>query len=412
MNLARQTTHSLQLTTNSLGGRACLGLSRGRTDDRRIVVSDDHRHGRSVRWVARASSPGLWRCSVVGTDRPWVEASIASIHSPRTPKARADEAVPRQTWQPTSSGGETTYKTTHKNNGVFRPGHGSGTPPDTFKLQGENSPARSSWRPTQTHRASNCAPQRTGSGPRHCEHHLGRRVLDDNFTSPFLYAVLQARQVFVSIIMDWIPQVVCLANQARLAARVSRSHACMEKERRGSRSGWLGRHCARHDGGSAGLAQSAVTDSQQPHQGSCPEDSPVHSSFSCELTAFSVTRTALSTLRISRLARVEASCSPRFPYCSNAFCLNHSQGSAFGMNRSVLLARRKQDEITLCCRARHEHLSVSFLSPFFLWQLLPPSRLRLLLVRSRSRLSVCAASPPASSKTTRRLTAETSRITR
>ena len=75
--------------------------------------------------------PGLWYCSEDGTDRPWMATSAASVHPLRTPKARG--ARPRRSipWQPTSWGGKTTYKTTHKTRWVYRPGHPSGTPPDT-----------------------------------------------------------------------------------------------------------------------------------------------------------------------------------------------------------------------------------------------------------------------------------------
>ena len=131
MNPDRQTAHNTHPTTYRFGGQ----LVSARAEDEPTIHgwfsrSIGHTIG-SVRRVVRASSPGLWYCSEAGTDRPWRVSSAASNHPPRTPKARGARPRRSSPWQPTSWGGKTTYKTTHKTEGVYRPGQGAGTPPDT-----------------------------------------------------------------------------------------------------------------------------------------------------------------------------------------------------------------------------------------------------------------------------------------
>ena len=131
MNPDRQTAHNTHPTTHRFGGQ----LVSARAEDEPTFQpwfsrSIGHSIG-SVRRVVRASSPGLWWCSEDGTDRPWKVSSAASNQPPRTPKARGARPCRSSPWQPTSWGGKTTYRTTHKTDGVYRPGQGAGTPPDT-----------------------------------------------------------------------------------------------------------------------------------------------------------------------------------------------------------------------------------------------------------------------------------------
>lgn len=122
----RQNTHNLQRGGGSLR-RPEPSANRSHVDGFSLR-SDDSLVGSQG---CQGRGPGLWYCSEDGTDRPWMATSAASVHPLRTPKARG--ARPRRSipWQPASWGGKTTYKTTHKTTWVYRPGHPSGTPPDT-----------------------------------------------------------------------------------------------------------------------------------------------------------------------------------------------------------------------------------------------------------------------------------------
>lgn len=109
-----------------MGGQLALAKAENEPQSAYTVMNCLRINRRTVRWVARASSLGLWWCSEAGTDRQWMAASTASQHPPRTPKAKADEAPPRQTWQPASCGGARISNSESKSAGVYRPGQGAG----------------------------------------------------------------------------------------------------------------------------------------------------------------------------------------------------------------------------------------------------------------------------------------------
>ncbi len=268
MKIARQTTNILQHTTYSTGGPAYLGASRGRTDCRLMESAFNQKYKQAVRRVARAPSPGLWYCSEDGTDRPWRGASKASNHTLRTPKARADEAPPRQTWQPVSCCGKTTYKTTHKTMQVYRPGHGAGTPPDMpfGSLRNDSIP---------DHLCSQQHGVRTSSGL--CRSLcLGSSIsIDDIYLfSPFNYVRLQTQSPFDSIDFSLGWYAVRSRSSCRLASCISGSDTSMEEKGCHSWTERLGRPHVVHFGDFHGSAQLAVEDKcRHCVRGSFPEDS-------------------------------------------------------------------------------------------------------------------------------------------
>ncbi len=105
-------------------------------------------HCRTVRGVARATSAlAFGGAARMEPTAHGMAASNASHYPQRTPKAKADEAPPRQPWQPASCGGGRTSNVESKSTGVYRPGQGAGHPcghPKTARKSSNQGPQRAS----------------------------------------------------------------------------------------------------------------------------------------------------------------------------------------------------------------------------------------------------------------------------
>jgi len=133
MNFARQTTHNQQKQQTLAGS-----LPRRRAEDeptlsrKSVYAFSVGSPMESVRGVP-GPSPGLWDLASQSERRGFASSSSEYPRKSQRPGV----AMPQQSkpLAPPSWGGQTTYNTTHKNNRVYRPGRGSGTPPATLLEQ-------------------------------------------------------------------------------------------------------------------------------------------------------------------------------------------------------------------------------------------------------------------------------------
>ena len=238
MNVARQTTHSPQ-KQQTFGG----SLPRRRAEDEPTLSGkslDAFRFGtpiESVRGVP-GPSPGLWDLASQSERRGFASSSSEYPRKAQRPGV----AMPQQSkpLAPPSWGGQTTYKTAHKNKQVYRPGQGSGTPPihpvrAIVRLLSAANRQRHLRSQHNVHGASTLNQShndRTSSGLCRSECFGSSITIDGIYLVPsFHHESLQIHLVEVVCINALDREIVATSTSTRLETGVSRSHAGMEEER-------------------------------------------------------------------------------------------------------------------------------------------------------------------------------------